>query len=136
MNLKILEYEKENEKIKQNLLNEINKNKNLNDMLLQRDEQIKNINKNYEDILNKQLNLKDEIIKRKNDIENYAIHCKSLKEQNDKLMNEINNTVSFNQKFKNILNRKEKISSLIEENKSVLKNSLKNVEIDFDKDIE
>ena len=57
-----------------------------------------------------------------------------LKEQNDKLMDEINNIISFNQKFKNILNRKEKIKNLIEDNKTILQDSLKNINLSIDED--
>ena len=35
-------------------------------------------------------------------------------------MNEIHNIISFNQKFKIILNRKEKIKNLIDDNKLIL----------------
>ena len=49
-------------------------------------------------------------------------------------MDEINNIISFNQKFKNILNRKEKIKNLIEDNKTILQDSLKNINLSIDED--
>ena len=129
MNLKILNYEKENEKLKNNILNEERKNKNLNDLLLKKDEKIKNLNENYKDLLNKQNDLNNEIINKNKDNEKYIKNNNILKEQNDKLMNEISEVISFNQKFKNILNRKEKIKNLLEDNKAILQDSLKNFNI-------
>ena len=129
MNLKILNYEKENEKLKNNILNEERKNKNLNDLLLKKDEKIKNLNENYKDLLNKQDDLNNEIINKNKDNEKYIKNNNILKEQNDKLMNEISEVISFNQKFKNILNRKEKIKNLLEDNKAILQDSLKNFNI-------
>ena len=129
MNLKILNYEKENEKLKNNILNEERKNKNLNDLLLKKDEKIKNLNENYKDLLNKQDDLNNEIINKNKDNEKYIKNNNILKEQNDKLMNEISEVISFNRKFKNILNRKEKIKNLLEDNKAILQDSLKNFNI-------
>ena len=134
MDAKILEYKKELEKLKNNLLNEEEKNRNLNDLLLKKDNQIKTLNQNYEDLLNKQNNLNDELIQKKNEIEKYIINNNILKEQNDKLMDEINKIISFNQKFRNILNRKEKIKNLMEDNKTILQDSLKTINLSIDED--
>jgi len=134
MDAKIFEYEKELEKLKNNLLNEEEKNRNLNDLLLKKDNQIKTLNQNYEDLLNKQNNLNDELIQKKNEVEKYIINNNILKEQNDKLMDEINKIISFNQKFRNILNRKEKIKNLMEDNKTILQDSLKTINLSIDED--
>ena len=61
-------------------------------------------------------------------LKNYMDNCNILKEQNNKLMNEIHNIISFNQKFKIILNRKEIIKNLIDDNKLILQESLKNID--------
>ncbi len=111
VNIKIIEYEKENAKLKNNISNEENKNKLLNEAIIKKDNQIDNLNKNYEELLKKQDILNNDIINQKDIIKNYMDNCKILKEQNNKLMNEIHNIISFNQKFKIILNRKEKIKN-------------------------
>ena len=129
MSDKIFEYEKENANLKMNLLNEKNENKNLNDLLLQKENQIKFLNANYEDILNKYNNLNNELIDKSNGIEKYINNCKILKEQNNQLMNEMNNIISFNKKARNILNRKEKIKNLILDNKSILQECMKNINL-------
>jgi len=129
MSDKIFEYEKENANLKMNLLNEKNENKNLNDLLLQKENQIKSLNANYEDILNKYNNLNNELIDKSNGIEKYINNCKILKEQNNQLMNEMNNIISFNKKARNILNRKEKIKNLILDNKSILQECMKNINL-------
>ena len=129
MSDKIFEYEKENANLKMNLLNEKNENKNLNDLLLQKENQIKSLNANYEDILNKHNNLNNELIDKSNGIEKYINNCKILKEQNNQLMNEMNNIISFNKKARNILNRKEKIKNLILDNKSILQECMKNINL-------
>ena len=129
MSDKIFEYEKENANLKMNLLNEKNENKNLNDLLLQKENQIKSLNANYEDILNKYNYLNNELIDKSNGIEKYINNCKILKEQNNQLMNEMNNIISFNKKARNILNRKEKIKNLILDNKSILQECMKNINL-------
>jgi len=129
MSDKIFEYEKENANLKMNLLNEKNENKNLNDLLLQKENQIKSLNANYEDILNKYNNLNNELIDKSNGFEKYINNCKILKEQNNQLMNEMNNIISFNKKARNILNRKEKIKNLILDNKSILQECMKNINL-------
>ena len=129
MSDKIFEYEKENANLKMNLLNEKNENKNLKDLLLQKENQIKSLNANYEDILNKHNNLNNELIDKSNGIEKYINNCKILKEQNNQLMNEMNNIISFNKKARNILNRKEKIKNLILDNKSILQECMKNINL-------
>ena len=129
MSDKIFEYEKENANLKMNLLNEKNENKNLKDLLLQKENQIKSLNANYEDILNKYNNLNNELIDKSNGIEKYINNCKILKEQNNQLMNEMNNIISFNKKARNILNRKEKIKNLILDNKSILQECMKNINL-------
>ena len=129
MSDKIFEYEKENANLKMNLLNEKNENKNLNDLLLQKENQIKSLNANYEDILNKYNNLNNELIDKSNGIEKYINNCKILKVQNNQLMNEMNNIISFNKKARNILNRKEKIKNLILDNKSILQECMKNINL-------
>ena len=136
MNSQILEFKKEKEILRQNILNQENRNKNLNDISVKKDEQIKTLSANYEELLNKYTNLTDEIVKIKDDNEKYKNNCKILKEQNNKLMDEINNIISFNQKFKDILKRKEKAKILIEENKTIFQDSLKNMEINIDNEIE
>ena len=128
VNIKIIEYEKENAKLKNNISNEENKNKLLNEAIIKKDNQIDNLNKNYEELLKKQDILNNDIINQKDIIKNYMDNCKILKEQNNKLMNEIHNIISFNQKFKIILNRKEIIKNLIDDNKLILKESLKNID--------
>ena len=128
VNIKIIEYEKENAKLKNNISNEENKNKLLNEAIIKKDNQIDNLNKNYEELLKKQDILNNDIINQKDIIKNYMDNCKILKEQNNKLMNEIHNIISFNQKFKIILNRKEKIKNLIDDNKLILQESLKNID--------
>ena len=128
LNIKIIEYEKENAKLKNNISNEENKNKLLNEAIIKKDNQIDNLNKNYEELLKKQDILNNDIINQKDIIKNYMDNCKILKEQNNKLMNEIHNIISFNQKFKIILNRKEKIKNLIDDNKLILQESLKNID--------
>ena len=129
MSDKIFEYEKENANLKMNLLNEKNENKNLNDLLLQKENQIKSLNANYEDILNKHNNLNNELIDKSHGVEKYINNCKILKEQNNLLMNEMNNIISFNKKARNILNRKEKIKNLILDNKSILQECMKNINL-------
>ena len=42
-------------------------------------------------------------------------------------MNEMNKIISFNQKVRNILNRKEKVKNLILDNKSILQECIKNI---------
>ena len=135
LNKKIFELKNEKMKLEQKLINEENKNKYLNDILLQRDEQIKILNKNNEDLQNKQTSLNDDIFNRKKDNEKYINKYNILKEQNDKLMNEITNIITFNQKFKDILNRKEKLKNFIEDNNSIIQDSLKNLESKIDKEI-
>ena len=129
MSDKIFEYEKENANLKMNLLNEKNENKNLKDLLLQKENQIKSLNANYEDILNKHNNLNNELIDKSHGVEKYINNCKILKEQNNLLMNEMNNIISFNKKARNILNRKEKIKNLILDNKSILQECMKNINL-------
>ena len=129
MSDKIFEYEKENANLKMNLLNEKNENKNLKDLLLQKENQIKSLNANYEDILNKHNNLNNELIDKSHGVEKYINNCKILKEQNNQLMNEMNNIISFNKKARNILNRKEKIKNLILDNKSILQECMKNINL-------
>ena len=51
-------------------LNEEEKNRNLNDLLLKKDNQIKTLNQNYEDLLNKQNNLNDELIQKRMKLRN------------------------------------------------------------------
>ena len=127
MSDKIYEYEKENANLKMNLLNKENENKNIKDLLYQKDNEIKTLKTNNEELLNKQVILNKEIINKSNDIEKYSNNCKILKEQNDGLMNEMNKIISFNQKVRNILNRKEKVKNLILDNKSILQECIKNI---------
>ena len=127
MSDKIYEYEKENANLKMNLLNKENENKNIKDLLYQKDNEIKTLKTNNEELLNKQVTLNKEIINKSNDIEKYSNNCKILKEQNDELMNEMNKIISFNQKVRNILNRKEKVKNLILDNKSILQECTKNI---------
>ena len=127
MSDKICEYEKENANLKMNLLNKENENKNIKDLLYQKDNEIKTLKTNNEELLNKQVTLNKEIINKSNDIEKYSNNCKILKEQNDELMNEMNKIISFNQKVRNILNRKEKVKNLILDNKSILQECIKNI---------
>ena len=127
MSDKIYEYEKENANLKMNLLNKENENKNIKDLLYQKDNEIKTLKTNNEELLNKQVTLNKEIINKSNDIEKYSNNCKILKEQNDGLMNEMNKIISFNQKVRNILNRKEKVKNLILDNKSILQECIKNI---------
>ena len=127
MSDKIYEYEKENANLKMNLLNKENENKNIKDLLYQKDNEIKTQKTNNEELLNKQVTLNKEIINKSNDIEKYSNNCKILKEQNDELMNEMNKIISFNQKVRNILNRKEKVKNLILDNKSILQECIKNI---------
>ena len=136
INSKMLILQKEKEKIEQSLLNEENQNKNLNSILLQKEEEIKALNKNNEELRNKLANLNDVVIQRKNENEKYINKCNKLKEQNDKLMNEISNVITFNQKFKDILNRKEKLKNFIENNNLIIQDSLKNIELNVDKETE
>ena len=49
-------------------------------------------------------------------------------------MDEINKIISFNQKFRNFLNRKEKIKNLMEDNKTILQDSLKTINLSIDED--
>ena len=51
-------------------------------------------------------------------------------------MNEISNVITFNQKFKDILNRKEKLKNFIENNNLIIQDSLKNIELNVDKETE
>ena len=127
MSEKIYEYEKENANLKMNLLSKENENKNIKDLLYQKDNEIKTLKTNNEELLNKQVTLNKEIINKSNDIEKYSNNCKILKEQNDELMNEMNKIISFNQKVRNILNRKEKVKNLILDNKSILQECIKNI---------
>ena len=127
MSEKIYEYEKENANLKMNLLTKENENKNIKDLLYQKDNEIKTLKTNNEELLNKQVTLNKEIINKSNDIEKYSNNCKILKEQNDELMNEMNKIISFNQKVRNILNRKEKVKNLILDNKSILQECIKNI---------
>ena len=127
MSDKICEYEKENANLKMNLLNKENENKNIKDLLYQKDNEIKTLKTNNEELLNKQVTLNKEIMNKSNDIEKYSNNCKILKEQNDELMNEMNKIISFNQKVRNILNRKEKVKNLILDNKSILQECIKNI---------
>ena len=136
INSKMLILQKEKEKIEQSLLNEENQNKNLNNILLQKEEEIKALNKNNEELQNKLSNLNNDVIQRKNENEKYINKCNKLKEQNDKLMNEISNVITFNQKFKDILNRKEKLKNFIENNNLIIQDSLKNIELNVDKETE
>ena len=73
--------------------------------------------------------MNNELIDKSNGIEKYINNCKILKEQNNQLMNEMNNIISFNKKAKNILNRKEKIKNLILDNKSILQECMKNINL-------
>ena len=127
MSDKIYEYEKENANLKMNLLNKENENKNIKDLLYQKNNEIKTLKTNNEELLNKQVTLNKEIINKSNDIEKYSNNCKIVKEQNDGLMNEMNKIISFNQKVRNILNRKEKVKNLILDNKSILQECIKNI---------
>ena len=136
INSKMLILQKEKEKIEQSLLNEENQNKNLNNILLQKEEEIKALNKNNEELQNKLSNLNNDVIQRKNENEKYINKCNKLKEQNDKLMNEISNVITFNQKFKDVLNRKEKLKNFIENNNLIIQDSLKNIELNVDKETE
>ena len=136
INSKMLILQKEKEKIEQSLLNEENQNKNLNNILLQKEDEIKALNKNNEELQNKLSNLNNDVIQRKNENEKYINKCNKLKEQNDKLMNEISNVITFNQKFKDILNRKEKLKNFIENNNLIIQDSLKNIELNVDKETE
>ena len=135
LNKKIFDLKNEKMNLEQKLINEENRNKYLNDILLQKDQEIKALNKNNEDLQNKQSSLNDDIFNKKKDNEKYINKCNALKEQNDKLMNEIINIINFNQKFKDVLKRKEKLKNFIEDNNSIIQDSLKNLELNIDKEI-
>ena len=135
LNKKIFDLKNEKMNLEQKLINEENRNKYLNDILLQKDEEIKALNKNNEDLQSKQSSLNDDIFNKKKDNEKYINKCNALKEQNDKLMNEIINIINFNQKFKDVLKRKEKLKNFIEDNNSIIQDSLKNLELNIDKEI-
>ena len=132
---KIFDLKNEKMNLEQKLINEENRNKYLNDILLQKDQEIKALNKNNEDLQSKQSSLNDDIFNKKKDNEKYINKCNALKEQNDKLMNEIINIINFNQKFKDVLKRKEKLKNFIEDNNSIIQDSLKNLELNIDKEI-
>ena len=61
-------------------------------------------------------------------MEKYKNDCKLLREQNNNLMKEIQNIISFHEKVQNKLKRREKIKELLEDNNNILQQSLINLD--------
>ena len=143
INIKIEEMERDNAMMKDNLNKETNKrieeeniNKELNNILINKEKNMDELNKNYEDILIKQRKLNDENSEIKIELEKYKNNCKILREQNNNLMNEIQNIVSFHEKVQDKLTRKEKIKELLEDNNNILQQSLIDLDNILSKNIE
>ena len=123
INIKIEELERENAIMKENLskeknirIEEENRNRELNNLLLSKENEIDELNKNYENILIKQRDLNDENSEIKIDMEKYKNNCKILREQNNNLMKELQNIISFHEKVQEKLTRKDKIKELLNDN--------------------
>ena len=143
INIKIEELEKENAIMKENLgkeknirIEEENRNRELNNLLLNKENKIDELNKNYENILIKQRDLNDENSEIKIDIEKYKNNCKILREQNNNLMKELENIISFHEKVQEKLTRKDKIKELLNDNNNILQKSLINLDDILSKDID
>ena len=61
-------------------------------------------------------------------MEKYKNDCKLLRDQNNNLMKEIQNIISFHEKVQNKLKRREKIKELLEDNNNILQQSLINLD--------
>ena len=143
MNIKIEEYERENENLKEELIkekniriDEENRNKEIHNLLLNKENQIENLSNNYENILIRERELNNENSSIKIDLEKYKNNCKLLKEQNNNLMNEIQNIISIHEKVQDKLTRKEKIKSLLDDNRNILQQSLINLDEILNKSID
>ena len=143
MNIKIEEYERENENLKEELIkekniriDEENRNKEIHNLLLNKENQIENLSNNYENILIRERELNNENNAIKIDLEKYKNNCKILKEQNNNLMNEIQNIISIHEKVQDKLTRKEKIKNLLDDNKNILQQSLINLDEILNKSID
>lgn len=134
MNIKIEEYERENQDLKENLMkeknirmDEENRYKEIYNILMDKEKQIDNLNKNYENLLIIQRNLNNENSDIKIEIEKYKNNCKLLSEQNNNLINEIQNVISMHERVQNKLIRKDKIKQLLDDNKNIIQQSLKDI---------
>ena len=143
INIKIEELERENAIMKENLskeknirIEEENRNRELNNLLLSKENEIDELNKNYENILIKQRDLNDENSEIKIDMEKYKNNCKILREQNNNLMKELQNIISFHEKVQEKLTRKDKIKELLNDNNNILQQSLINLDDILSKSID
>ena len=125
----------ENENLKNNLINENSiragegqKSNELNNILNDRDQKINqlcqdidNIKRMQQDATNENNVLQDENTKLRN-------HIMNLTEQNQNLINEIDNVIDEDDKMQAILNRQDRISSLLMSNRSTIDQSLNNLD--------
>ena len=126
---------RENENLKNNIYKEktINsdedqKNKELSNILGDRDQAINQLNQNIDNIKIMQQNednknglLQEENAKLRN-------HIMTLTEQNQNLINEIDNVIEEDEKAKYVLDRKKRITSLLLSNRNTIDQSLNNLD--------
>ena len=104
------------------------KNKELSNILGDRDQKINQLNQDIENIKISQQNeenknnlLQEENTKLRN-------HIMTLTEQNQNLINEIDNVIEEDEKAKYVLDRKKRISSLLITNRNTIEHSLNNLD--------
>ena len=126
---------RENENLKNNIYKEqaVNsdedqKNKEMNNILGDRDQKINQLNQDIENIKIMQQNeenknniFQDENTKLRN-------HIMILTEQNQNLINEIDNIIEEDEKAKYVLDRKKRISNLLLTNRNIIDQSLNNLD--------
>ena len=125
----------ENDNLKNNLIkeksirdNENQQNSHLSDILNDREQKVNQLSHDIETIKMMQENasnrnnvLEDENGKLRN-------HIMTLTEQNQNLINEIDNIIESDEKMINVLNRKDRINSLLMSNRSTIDQSLNNLD--------
>ena len=125
----------ENDNLKNNIMKESSiragenqKNNQLSDILNDREQEINHLNKEIENINIMQQNatntnniLQDENAK-------LRMHIMNFTQQNQNLINEIHNVIEDEEKMQAILNRKDRISSLLMSNRSTIDQSLNNLD--------
>ena len=125
----------ENDNLKNNIMKENSirseenqKNNQLNNILNDREHEINLLNKEIENINIMQQNatntnniLQDENAK-------LRMHIMNLTQQNQNLINEIHNVIEDDEKMQAILNRKDRITSLLMSNRSTIDQSLNNLD--------
>ena len=125
----------ENDKLKDNLIREKAirddencKNAQLSNILNDREQNINQLCHDIEDvkIMNDDASNTNNILEEEN--AKLRNHIMILTEQNQNLINEIDNVIEDDEKMINVLNRKDRISSLLMSNRSTIDQSLNNLD--------